>query len=132
MRRILKNEWVILFFILAFPLFFHFLELKSLSKIPLCFFHFLTGFDCPGCGMTRGMTCWFQGRWLQAIRYNALVPILFLIWIYYLSRSIFFLFKKRNLPSMNLFQRNTLSYYLFGILFWGQWIFKLSKQILGF
>ncbi len=132
LQRILKNEWFVFLFLVGTPVFFYFLNLQSISKIPLCFFHFLTGFDCPGCGITRGLSCWFQGKWLQAIRYNALVPLLFLAWAFYLYRSCLKIFKKSEVVLPSLFHKRTYSYYLFGILFWGQWILKVFKHTLGF
>lgn len=36
----------------------------------LCLFRSLTGFDCPGCGMTRGMMSFFSYNWELALYYN--------------------------------------------------------------
>jgi hypothetical protein len=41
----------------------------------LCLFHWLTGLNCPLCGMTRAMLAMVHGRWQETIRYNALSPL---------------------------------------------------------
>jgi len=39
----------------------------ALEALPgLCVFHRLTGWDCPGCGMTRSWICLLKGDWQQA------------------------------------------------------------------
>jgi hypothetical protein len=43
----------------------------------LCGFHWLTGLDCPLCGLTRGMCAFAKGHWHEAIGFNALTPLAF-------------------------------------------------------
>lgn len=51
--------------------------------IPPCLFHRLTGFFCPGCGMTRAIHAALHGRFVEALRYNPpgvmMIPVL-LVW----------------------------------------------------
>lgn len=42
---------------------------------PVCPLLSLTGFACPGCGLTRGFHAVFHGDVLTALDYNALLPI---------------------------------------------------------
>lgn len=42
------------------------------SHVPLCMFHELTGWQCPGCGATRATHELLHGRLLSALHYNAL------------------------------------------------------------
>lgn len=44
--------------------------------LPGCLFHKLTGFDCPGCGMTRATHAAAHGRLGEALRFNPLGMIL--------------------------------------------------------
>lgn len=44
-------------------------------SVRLCGFHWLTGRDCPLCGLTRGLFALAKGRWNQAIHFNALSPL---------------------------------------------------------
>lgn len=47
----------------------------SEPSLRLCGFHWLTGRDCPLCGLTRGLFALAKGRWSQAIHFNALSPL---------------------------------------------------------
>lgn len=44
-------------------------------SVRLCGFHWLTGRDCPFCGLTRGLFALAKGHWSQAIHFNALSPL---------------------------------------------------------
>ena len=43
--------------------------------VRLCGFHWLTGRDCPLCGITRALFALAKGHWIQAIQFNALSPL---------------------------------------------------------
>ena len=43
------------------------------SRFPPCFFHMLTGLDCPGCGTTRGLHALLHGDVVTAWNFNALM-----------------------------------------------------------
>jgi hypothetical protein len=43
--------------------------------IRLCGFYWLTGRDCPLCGLTRALFALAKGHWIQAIHLNALSPL---------------------------------------------------------
>ena len=42
--------------------------------LPVCPLYSMTGFACPGCGLTRGFHALFHGDVLTALDYNALIP----------------------------------------------------------
>ena len=42
---------------------------------PVCPLYTMTGFACPGCGLTRGFHALFHGDVVTALDYNALIPI---------------------------------------------------------
>jgi hypothetical protein len=42
---------------------------------PVCPLLKLTGFACPGCGLTRGFHALFHGDFLTALGFNAMLPI---------------------------------------------------------
>jgi hypothetical protein len=44
-------------------------------SVRFCGFHWLTGRDCPLCGLTRALFALAKGDWSQAIRFNALSPL---------------------------------------------------------
>jgi hypothetical protein len=43
--------------------------------IQLCAFHWLTGMECPLCGLTRGLCALAKGHLAEALRLNALTPL---------------------------------------------------------
>ena len=43
---------------------------------PACAFKSMTGLDCPGCGMTRGLHALLGGDVLRAVSHNALLIVL--------------------------------------------------------
>ena len=47
--------------------------------VRLCGFHWLTGRPCPLCGLTRGLFALAKGHWSEALRFNALSPLGFLM-----------------------------------------------------
>jgi len=42
--------------------------------VPLCLFHALTGWECPGCGMWRASHCLLHGDFASAWKYNPAWP----------------------------------------------------------
>lgn len=60
-----------------------------------CLFHTLTGWHCPGCGMTRASHAALEGRLLEAFRFNpvgiVVIPLLILALLvraYYWVRGV--------------------------------------------
>ncbi len=45
------------------------------AGLQLCAFHWLTGRECPLCGLTRGLCALAKGQVADAIRLNALTPL---------------------------------------------------------
>jgi hypothetical protein len=45
------------------------------AGLQVCAFHWLTGLDCPLCGLTRGLSALVKCHWSEAIRLNALTPL---------------------------------------------------------
>lgn len=45
------------------------------SVLPACPLLALTGFACPGCGLTRGFHALFRGDIIPALDFNLLIPI---------------------------------------------------------
>lgn len=49
---------------------------------PVCPLYSLTGFACPGCGLTRGFHALFHGDIVTALDFNALIPFFALAFIF--------------------------------------------------
>ena len=45
------------------------------AGLPLCGFRWITGYRCPLCGMTHALAALAQGRWSEALAWNALCPL---------------------------------------------------------
>ena len=43
---------------------------------PACPIHLWFGIECPGCGATRALAALLHGRWMEAVRLNALFVLL--------------------------------------------------------
>lgn len=76
MERRAKINWIVaVLVVLALIIFFSFFDPTTFPFFPRCFFHALTGFECPGCGTSRALHSLVHGKIIAAFSYN---PILFL------------------------------------------------------
>lgn len=64
---------------------------------PACPLLSVTGYACPGCGLTRGFHSLFHGEFVTAMSYNALVPIYCLAFLYGIFYLISVIFRGRGL-----------------------------------
>jgi hypothetical protein len=44
----------------------------------LCLIHLISGIDCPGCGITRGMSHFWRGDWRIALALHPFSPVIFI------------------------------------------------------
>jgi hypothetical protein len=55
------------------------------TRRSFCLIRSVFGVRCPGCGMTRAISCVFHGNFKQALQYNKLVvlvlPLLCYVWL---------------------------------------------------
>lgn len=49
------------------------------SFFPKCIFHQVTGLNCPGCGLQRAIHALLHGHVAEAVRHNAILPVLAVI-----------------------------------------------------
>lgn len=49
---------------------------------PVCPLFSLTGFACPGCGLTRGFHALFHGDLYTAVDFNALTPVFAVLFLF--------------------------------------------------
>ena len=50
-------------------------SLPAHPSFRVCGFHWLTGLDCPLCGLTHGVFALAKGHWAEAVHWNALSPL---------------------------------------------------------
>lgn len=65
---------------------------------PVCPLYSLTGFACPGCGLTRGFHSLFHGDVLTALDFNALIPVWAVIFGYVFVSSVLLAVRGKGLP----------------------------------
>jgi len=68
--------------------------------VNLCLFHWLTGLQCPGCGMTRAFYAISHGQWLEALKLNIFSLALYTFFMGILLRDILYILTGRflNVP----------------------------------
>ena len=96
---------------------------------PKCMFHFLTGYDCPGCGSQRALYNVLHGHFIMALRYNPLVfvaiPYIFTgIYIEYLT--------DRNKPNIVRMRAGLFSLHAFFIIITIIAVFTIVRNIWHF
>ena len=66
--------------------------------LPVCPLFALTGFACPGCGLTRGFHSLFHGDIISAIDFNAFILFWAAIFVYVAVSLTFMAVRGRGLP----------------------------------
>jgi len=82
MKRRIFKLLSILFLLTIFSLVYIYINKKYGFFIP-CLFHEITGFYCPGCGVTRMFFSLFKGDILSAFQYNMFVFTFLPFFIFY-------------------------------------------------
>ncbi|OGV53623.1 MAG: hypothetical protein A2X49_06105, partial [Lentisphaerae bacterium GWF2_52_8] len=54
-------------------------EIPIWGRIVFCPFHSMTGYSCPGCGMTRAFIALMHGRFAEALHFHIMAFPLFLL-----------------------------------------------------
>src|SRR5687768_6804057 len=85
---------------------------------PVCPLYSLTGFACPGCGLTRGFHALFHGDVITALDYNALLPLFALLIGFAFVSLVFFAVRGRKVR-MNLLHPNSLWVFFVLLLVFG-------------
>ncbi len=94
-KRIIKIILIIAISIIGL-ITYHYLNQYYNFSIP-CLFHQITGYYCPGCGITRCLFSLLEGKIYQAFMYNQLVFILLPFFIiYFIYNSYIYIFNKEN------------------------------------
>lgn len=70
---------------------------QKTSFLPGCPLLNITGFACPGCGLTRGFHELFHGNLIAALDFNALVPAYAVIFLFLAALFASIAFRARDL-----------------------------------
>ena len=89
---------------------------------PRCLLHRWTGFDCPGCGMTRALHAALHGRWGAALRFNPLGMLVLPVVLAGLGLELAGWLRGRPLPVRFTLGARGALWILAGVL--GYWILR--------
>jgi hypothetical protein len=85
---------------------------------PRCLFHELTGFACPGCGLTRGFHALFHGDLLAALHYNAILPLYAILLAGLYCHLLLILIRGKGIPlSIEKSSYFLLCFLIIGVIF---------------
>jgi len=57
--------------------------------IALCFHQALTGIPCPGCGLTRSLSCGVRGHFLESLQYHPMGLLILALFLAVALQSLF-------------------------------------------
>src|SRR4051794_34568300 len=75
-----------------------YLDPTKVNFLTVCPLYSLTGFACPGCGLTRGFHALFHGDVLAALDLNALIPVWVVIFGYVWMSLVLLAVRGKGLP----------------------------------
>lgn len=75
-----------------------YLDPAKSSIFPACPMFSLTGYACPGCGLTRGFHALFHGDIITAVDFNLLVPVWAIIFAYVVVSLLLVAIRGKGLP----------------------------------
>lgn len=75
-----------------------FFDPSKSTFFPVCPLYSLTGFACPGCGLTRGFHELAHGRIIPALDFNFLIPVWTVIGVYVFASLVLHAIRGRGLP----------------------------------
>lgn len=92
MESLLKTRIIrVVIFLLLLLLIFIYINIStSFEFVFECPIKALTGYYCPGCGITRMFKSLFEGHIYRAFRYNPLVFLLLFAYFIYIILDVFF------------------------------------------
>lgn len=85
---------------------------------PVCPLYSMTGWLCPGCGLTRGFHALFHGDLLGALHFNLFVPFFFIVLAYFGAALFLVAVRGRGL-SFDFFRPWMVYAFLIAVLVFG-------------
>ncbi len=94
----------------------------SLSQIPFCGFRLLTGYPCPGCGLTHAFVALSHLRLRESIGYNAMGVVIAAWLLYIFMRATAHAVLGRESPKLLSQRGRDLIIYAFIVALMIQWV----------
>ncbi|MEZ5345007.1 MAG: DUF2752 domain-containing protein [Pyrinomonadaceae bacterium] len=96
LERILAGAGLVVFSAGCF--FVGLIDTTKTPIFPACPMLSVTGFACPGCGLTRGFHALFHGDVYTALDFNALIPLYVIAFSYAVLAMLLVIIRGRGLP----------------------------------
>lgn len=84
-----------------------------------CLFHEITGFYCPGCGMTRAVYSFMELDIKSGFRNNFLLVLLIPVAIYYLIKFIYYFINGKVINNGSFINQKMVAFLLFVTILFG-------------
>lgn len=98
---------------------------NAIAGMPsICAFHNLTGWPCPGCGLTRAWVSMAHGQFANALVWHPLGPILFLSAVSYTVWSAWLALTRPTFPLPSQLQTRLIA--CFALTMLGFWALRLA------
>ncbi len=98
---------------------------------PLCLFQHFTGFDCPGCGLTRCFISVAHGRFQNAWYYNpGGIALFFFVAAQIPYRAVQIVRIRRGLPELSVARVQWIISIVVVLMFF-PWLWKTASRLLG-
>ena len=85
------------------------------SEQSFCPFKMLTGFPCPGCGITKSLVYLYEGELLKSIAFHLFGPVVLVLSIYFLIKLSLELYYKKPFFA-NIFNKKKWTYTFVALL----------------
>lgn len=114
-ERILAAAGIFIFLGGAFIV--RFFNPTTAGFFPVCPLFTMTGFACPGCGLTRGFHALVHGDILTALGFNAMIPVYAFIFGYLFITMIFIAFLGRSIQLSIFKPKYIWGFFIFSLVF---------------
>lgn len=99
--------------VLIIPLFISYTNHSTLeSDQSFCPFKMLSGFPCPGCGITKSMVFFYEGDIYKSFYYHLFGPFVLLICVFLLFKFTVEFFKKQTVLEISYKNKKKIAFIL--------------------
>ena len=81
-----------------------------------CPFKMLTGFPCPGCGITKSMVFFYEGNIYKSLYYHLFGPFVVIVCVFLLVKYSIEFFKNKELFTISYQNKKNMAYIIAAIL----------------
>ncbi len=81
-----------------------------------CPFKMVTGFPCPGCGITKSIVFFYEGNIYKSLYYHLFGPIVVLVCVFLLIKFILEFFKGTDFFTISYQNKKNMAYIIAAIL----------------